>query len=342
MAEIGSMAQSQASAAWRLFSFNWLPIGLMATALAFGLALTRFSIKPSAALILFGLAGLLTGVAYYTAHASHSREPFIAFVLGSIAQLVLIILLMTPLTYIAAAADLPMRDGSLAYLDQALGLDWRAYFSFVYQRPALIAAVILGYGVIALPVIGIPVVLGMTRNYRRMQEFTLAFALALIVTTCISMVVPAIGTYDQLGIRPDPSVFTPTAYLDQLRDMPLVRDGALRELDLPKLTGIITFPSFHAATAILFLWALWCVWWLRPFALIANGAMLLATPMAGGHYFIDVFAGMAVALLAIVAALRTSKGLMGAETRISAVPERFASPDASEIANWASLPAPPK
>jgi membrane-associated phospholipid phosphatase len=38
-------------------------------------------------------------------------------------------------------------------------------------------------------------------------------------------------------------------------------------------------------------------------------AMLLATPMGGGHYFVDVFAGMAVAILAIVAALRISERL---------------------------------
>jgi hypothetical protein len=75
------------------------------------------------------------------------------------------------------------------------------------------------------------------------------------------------------------------------------------------LVGIVTFPSFHAAAAVLYLWALWCVWWMRPLALLANGAMLLATPIGGGHYFVDVFAGMAVAVLAIAAALRIGEWL---------------------------------
>jgi membrane-associated phospholipid phosphatase len=101
-----------------------------------------------------------------------------------------------------------------------------------------------------------------------------------------------------------------TGYLVQLHDLPLVRGGSLRVLDIMKLGGIITFPSFHAAAAVLFLWALWSVWWMRPLALIANVGMLLATPMGGGHYFVDVFAGMGVAVLAIAAARVIGEWLM--------------------------------
>lgn len=298
------MTQLRASAEWRLFSYNWILIGLMVVALALGLAFGGFSIKPGSVLVPFGAVGLYTGAAYYNAYAPHKHEHRAAFVLGSTAQIVLITLLMTPMTYIGAATNLPMMDESLAQLDRMLGLDWHAYFSFIYERPKLIAAVVLSYGMIGLPIFGIPILLGMARRFRRLQQFTLAFALALVATTVISMFVPAIGTYDQLGIKPDPAIFTPGAYLDQLRDLPLVRDGSLRELDLKALAGIITFPSFHAAAAVLYLWAMWSVRWMRPFALFGNGAMLLATPIGGGHYFVDVLFGMALAVLAIVAALR--------------------------------------
>jgi membrane-associated phospholipid phosphatase len=39
-----------------------------------------------------------------------------------------------------------------------------------------------------------------------------------------------------------------------------------------------------------------------PIAIIANGAMMASTPIDGGHYFIDLAAGIAVAMLAILAA----------------------------------------
>ncbi len=60
---------------------------------------------------------------------------------------------------------------------------------------------------------------------------------------------------------------------------------------------------------------------MRPLALIANGGMLLATPMGGGHYFVDVFAGVAVAVLAIAAAKRLGARMTrGALAPVAATP----------------------
>ena len=98
-----------------------------------------------------------------------------------------------------------------------------------------------------------------------------------------------------------------------------VRDGILRELDLLNLAGIVTFPSFHACSAVLYAWALWPVWWMRPIALLANGAMLASTPVDGGHYFIDLFAGIAVAVVAIAAARAVTRRI---GERAIAVPAR--------------------
>jgi membrane-associated phospholipid phosphatase len=48
--------------------------------------------------------------------------------------------------------------------------------------------------------------------------------------------------------------------------------------------------------------ALWPVPVLRWLFLALNVAMLVATPIDGSHYFIDVFAGVALAALCLVAA----------------------------------------
>jgi hypothetical protein len=297
------MTDHEAQAAWRLFTLNWIPLALMALALALGLALTKFSIKPESALFSLGAIALYTGIAYYCARGSRRQSAVIAFIFGSAAQLFLITALMTPLTYIAAAVDLPLYDASLAALDRALGLDWRGYLAFVNERPWLIGYLALGYALIAWPVFGVPVLLGATRRFSRLQQFTFAFALALVATTFISTLVPALGAYQQLGLSPsDYSHITPGGYLDQLRDFPRVRDGTLRELDIIHLVGIITFPSFHAAACVLYLWALWAIWWMRPIMVLSNGLMLFATPIGGGHYFVDVFAGIGIAVLAIAAA----------------------------------------
>ena len=297
------MTDHEAQAAWRLFTLNWIPLALMALALALCLSLTKFSIKPESALFSLGAIALYTGIAYFSARGSRRHSAVMAFMFGSAAQLFLITALMTPLTYVAAASDLPLQDANLAALDRALGLDWRAYLAFVNDRPWLIGYLALGYALIAWPVFGVPVLLGATRRFGRLQQFTLAFALTLVATTIISTMVPALGTYHQLGLSPSDYIhITPGGYLDQLRDFPRVRAGSLRELDIVQLVGIITFPSFHAAACVLYLWALWAIWWMRPIVVLTNGLMLLATPIGGGHYFVDVLAGVAVAVLAIAAA----------------------------------------
>ena len=304
-----SMATSEAATAWRLFELNWIPLGAMGAALILCLLVTDFSLEPLGAATSFGLAMLYAVLAYRNPRLTR-RDTQVAFVLGSTAQIVLVTMLMTPLTYVAAAANFPMRDADLYALDRALGLDWRAYLDFVEAHPALAAALRSGYVMIRWPIFAIPIALAVFERFDRLQEFTFAFALSLILTTILSAFVPAIGVFHHLGL--DPANFphlNPLGYLDELRALPPVRDGSHRVLDLFGLTGLVTFPSFHAASALLYTWALWPARWMRPVAVVANGLMLASTPVDGGHYFIDIFAGLAVALAAIAAAHMVSRAL---------------------------------
>ena len=129
-----------------------------------------------------------------------------------------------------------------------------------------------------------------------------------MVTTCTSVLVPAIGVYGTLGLTAsDFPNFEPQGYYDTLRDAPLLRAGSLHALSLSQLVGVLTFPSFHAASAVLYIWALWRVRWLSLFLVPCNIAMIASTPVGGGHYLVDVMAGIAVAAAAIVAARRISR-----------------------------------
>ncbi len=296
------MTDHEAQQAWRLFTLNWIPLALMGLTLALCLALTGFSIRPQSTLFPACAAALFAAICYLAIWRA-GRGHRLAFVMGPAAQLVIITTVITPLTYVATSANLPLQDANLAALDRMLGLDWRAYIAFVNEHPSVRAFLALGYSMIAWPIFAIPILLAVQRHYGRLQQFTLAILLTLVATTVISMLVPALGAYQQLGLSPsDYAHITPGGYLDQLRDFPLVRDGSLRELDLMQLVGIVTFPSFHAAACVLYLWVFWAIWWMRPAAVIVESAMLLSTPIGGGHYFVDVFAGMAVAVLAIAAA----------------------------------------
>jgi membrane-associated phospholipid phosphatase len=310
------MWAGEIAAAWRLFLLNWIVLGVLGAALALALLLTDFTLEPINFSIGIGFVAVYAAFTCYNAVARNRRDPQIVFVLGGTAQIVLITLLMAPFTYIAAAADFPMQDAALLAIDKTFGLDWLAYVKYVNARPLLASWLDFGYTMIKWPLFIIPVALAAARDYRRLEECILAFALALVVTTAISTAVPAIGVFQQLGVAvTDFPNLSPEAYLGQLQDLPPVRDGSYRVLDLGDLSGIITFPSFHAASAVLYGWALWGAKWMRPIAIVANVAMLAATPITGGHYFVDVVAGMAVGALAIIVAKAISARLEPADTQ---------------------------
>ena len=329
------MTRRDAVIAWRLFELNWVALALMCAAFVLVVALSSFSFEPVGLSICLGVIAFYAGLAYLNARLPRRRNPMVVFTLGATAQLALVIVIMGPLTYLAAATNFPMQDANLHALDLMLGLDWRAYLDFVNAHPLLAAWLSAAYSMIKWPILGIPVVLAMAGKFRRLQEFTFAFSLALIVTTIVSALVPAIGTYYQLGLSAAdyPNLY-PRAYLDQLRDLPLVRDGSLRYLDLFALTGIVTFPSFHAASAVLYAWAFWGVRWARPIAIIVNGAMLAGTPIDGGHYFVDLIGGIAVTVMALAIARMASRTI---EKRLDAT--EIAMTESSDLANVPDAPS---
>jgi membrane-associated phospholipid phosphatase len=93
-----------------------------------------------------------------------------------------------------------------------------------------------------------------------------------------------------------------TFYEAQLHDILALREGSLRHLELFELAGIVSFPSFHAASAVLYLWALWPVRGLGTASAVLNVLMLISTPVIGAHYVIDVIGGIALAVVSIRAA----------------------------------------
>ena len=135
------MSRDDVTAAWRLFQLNWIPLAGMGAALALALALTRFSIEASGLAVSLGFRRDLCrlclrqcAVASATRSASHVRGS------APTAQIVLVTVMMSPLTYVAAAADFRCKSSNLLALDRALppGLE-RPTLTFVDGHPALAA-----------------------------------------------------------------------------------------------------------------------------------------------------------------------------------------------------------
>lgn len=287
--------------AYGLCLLNWIALTILALFTGVSLSICKFSLE------LDDIAWKGVSVFAVLAAAGHclllwARGARLAFVLISISQLAFLSMLGALLTYIAASANLPLRDAMLDRWDRMLGLDWAAYYRFMTAWPGLLPYVHLSYGAILLPPFGVPIVLGLTKNYVRLQRFTMATLLTICVAAFISALIPAIGTYQLYDLPTDFGTVKATGYLIQLERLPVIRSGGLDVLILSQIGGIVTFPSFHTAAAVLALWAWWSVWWMRPWAFMMCAAMIMATPLLGGHYFVDCLAGGVLACLAIASA----------------------------------------
>ena len=104
------MQEEAAAAAWRLHVFNWLMLAAAGAALGVTLLLADLTITAGSIWIGAGFVGIYGAFAWFNAKVRARKDPQVVFVLGGFAQIVLVTLIMTPFTYIAATANLPMQD----------------------------------------------------------------------------------------------------------------------------------------------------------------------------------------------------------------------------------------
>jgi hypothetical protein len=187
---------------------------------------------------------------------------------------------------IMASTALPLADEFLARSDQLLFFGfrrdvlveavrhWDAFMeatSWIYHsllwQPYLLIALLMAGG-----------------QGHHCWRFVSAWGIALGITLLLFPLAPAVGA--------------PPYFFDFLGTFNGARNGELRAVGQGALTGIITFPSFHAAGAVLLGWAFQSIRPIAPAMFVLNGLMF-ASALIAGHYLIDLVAGAAVACIAI-------------------------------------------
>lgn len=196
-------------------------------------------------------------------------------------------------SYALAAVGAGYADELLAQADRRLGLDWVALYRATAASPWAQRIGQGAYGSIFwLPMITIAALVWTGRD-AAMRRFVAGYAASLIATLAIFPFFPARSALvHYLGAGASYAPFTGVRHVELFERL---RAGALARVNLDELSGMITFPSFHAASALLFIWGAWPVPGLRVVVALVSGAMLLATPIEGTHYFVDVIGGLVVA-----------------------------------------------
>src|SRR5262249_51301759 len=141
----------------------------------------------------------------------------------------------------------------------------------------------------------------------RIRALIATSIIALLLVIAVSAVAPAADAY----------YYWRLSHPELIDEIPIgdhfaIRAGVLHEIDLRRLQGLVTFPSYHIVLALLFIWAVRGIKWLLPLSLAFNAIVVVSTLSAGGHYMIDAPGGLVVTVIAIALHRAAVRGLAAA------------------------------
>ncbi len=244
-------------------------------------------------------AVLLAGGAFYR---DWRRDPRLASGLTSTAQVVAFATVGAPLSYLAASANLALCDHALDAIDRVVGFHWQAMLDWMNAAPTIFFALRPIYLSLAPQMTIVVLCLAFSGRLMWLRVYTLAFLLATLGSIAISALLPAVGAWPYYELTAANSVHVLPTVSTSWPVFHRLRDGTWRALIAVGAEGIITFPSLHAALAVIVAAALWPLVRLRWVFVALNAAMLIATPIDGSHYFVNVLAGVALAAVCMIAA----------------------------------------
>ena len=207
------------------------------------------------------------------------------------------------LSYLAMSAGMPMQDALYASIDKALGFDWLAFLSFVNARAWIGDLFIWSYGHWAFQ---LPVVILLFVLQARQRELWDLLALLTIGAICSIVfcgLMPAVAAYTYYG--PNGELYdvlarkVPAVGTGFLKDLLALHSGTFKVFDWTKVTGIVTFPSFHAIAAMTIAYALRNDRLLFVPAAVFNGVVVVSAVPVGGHYFVDLIGATVMVFLAV-------------------------------------------
>jgi hypothetical protein len=283
-----------------LLSGRWLAVG-MAGAVVMDLLLLQSAhlrIDISWASLGFAAWALASAVICYAFRARATPVQRIARDFTESASL------FAAISLLGAVASYPLASGHHGFVDPALEridlslhFHWIRWYELVATHAWLQPVERLAY----LSIFFTPALLFgyFAWSGRRAESrlFIATFGVAALITLALFPFLPAAGPFATLWHGAMPYMPLSALYQDQV--ILALRHHAIHAVDLGALHGLVCAPSFHAASAVLYMAAAWRIAPLRwPIAAL-NVAMLLATPVEGTHYLADLLCGMIVALLAL-------------------------------------------
>jgi membrane-associated phospholipid phosphatase len=206
--------------------------------------------------------------------------------------------------YPALAVGFPYADPWLARADAALGINvaalahWTGGHPFVRQLLSLSYLTFVSQGwftVIGLSVLG---------DRDRVWEYVFSLHVCLVVILICLAVWPSVCPQVYYGFKPTIEM---NHAIDQIRGF---HDGRLLSVHLWDTDGLVSFPSFHAACAILVTWAWRERRWIAVPLAALNLCVIASTFVTGVHYFIDVLGSVPLCISCVLLYRRYGQRLL--------------------------------
>lgn len=295
-----------------------IPLRWLVTAAASSLlALVLMMVKLHLTIVLNGaaMAFAATGTAlllarWYFGPGGRRPHPVLSDCAENVLLFVTIALTGAVASYAVAAHSAGWVDAAMVRFDAAIGFHWPTVYAVTADHPVLQITGRAAYASIyASPAI---LILSFATSGRMAEArlFLASFWLAAMLSLFFFLFLPTMGPLSYMW--EGPIAYMPTSGLYQADIIPMLREHRLHEIDVGHIRGLVGPPSFHAASAILYIVAARRTRNLRVPITLLNVAMLFSIPVEGTHYAIDVISGAAVALVAnaIVVLVARRRGIL--------------------------------
>jgi membrane-associated phospholipid phosphatase len=195
--------------------------------------------------------------------------------------------------YTLGSLGAPNIEQTLIAIDRWFGLDVSVLAAWTRRHKGIPEALVWAYNTLTPQFLLTVGVLGLLRRDRQcLWQFMVLFHITLCATLAIFAVAAAAPPQDALHFQPviDQSSVT--------HDYSAVRAGVLHTIPVG-VSGLIAFPSFHAAGGLVVAWSVRRTPLLRALLWPLNALLVLSTVMSGVHYASDVFASIVLVMTSI-------------------------------------------
>jgi hypothetical protein len=210
--------------------------------------------------------------------------------------------------YAAAALHRPYADSWLALADARIGVHVPTFVVWMRDHAIIGRLLTLAYFSHAPQFMLTVFALAILRDRDRLWEFAFHFHFCLFVAVAAFAIWPAACAPAYYGFTPIIDVGRAIAQIQGFHD------GSLTTIGLADVDGLVSFPSFHVAGALIATWAFRRRRWIVVPLAVINAGLIAATFMTGLHYFIDVLAAFPLFAMSVFVYRRWALPLLTASS----------------------------